>query len=212
MGVNYKMQAITGNTIRTVSGNYLNFLNPDPSLIEIDDIASGLCRICRFGGQLNDNIYYSVAEHSIHCTNLAIEDGITDKKILLSILLHDAAEAYCGDVVKPLKNIIGYGYGDIEKNIENTIAKAFDIDFVKNHDIIKYYDIEVLYSEVEFLFKDHMGVKETPKYIRKVCLGIALWDYMEAKKEFLNLYERVIKNEFSNTNAEIRGSFEWCKS
>mgnify|MGYP000629654760 FL=1 len=51
------------NTIRLVSGHYLDLANPMPDQFEIDDIAGGLSRICRFGGQCPQ--FYSVAEHSI---------------------------------------------------------------------------------------------------------------------------------------------------
>lgn len=71
---------------------------PRTSDIRITDIAEHLSRICRFGGALRSDIaHYSVAQHCClvcdHCPTGWELEG----------LLHDAAEAYVGDMIKPMK-------------------------------------------------------------------------------------------------------------
>ena len=87
-----------GHNQTTASGNPYYCFDPQPEEIHITDIAAQLARICRFNGALRDDIgHYSVAQHcclvSDHCPpELALEG-----------LLHDAHEAYIGDMSKPVK-------------------------------------------------------------------------------------------------------------
>lgn len=71
-----------------------------PSLSEI---TQSLAKINRFNGH---TLYpYSVARHCIACVQVAKQEhGIHDPVVLLAILLHDAGEAYIGDIVRPIKH------------------------------------------------------------------------------------------------------------
>lgn len=72
-------------------------LNPYPEQVRIEDIAHALSMICRFGGHTRR--FYSVAEHSVHVSrHCAPEDAMAG-------LLHDAAEAYVGDLIRPIKHL-----------------------------------------------------------------------------------------------------------
>src|SRR5581483_7354063 len=106
------------NTIRLRSGRYLDLADPRPDQFAFADIAGGLSKICRFGGQINH--FYSVAEHCWHCCKLAGADGQC-LETQVAVLMHDAAEAFCGDVVKPLKIMLPE-YAEIERRVEAAIA------------------------------------------------------------------------------------------
>lgn len=181
-----------GHTIKTASGVYFDFTDPVVEDISLSDISVGLSKICRFGGQLPDDKFYTVAEHSVLCLELAQRDGITDKAILRAILLHDATEAYCGDVVKPLKNLMGDAYTDIEQRIENAIAEKFSVDFKRNHDIIKKYDTEMLFAEKNFLLDcDPNEIWTNELEFRKVEIEINMLPAWAARKLFIDKYIEV---------------------
>ena len=85
-------------------------LQPVPDQIRIEDIAHALSMICRFGGHSRD--FYSVAEHSL------LVSYACDPKDALAGLLHDAAEAYVGDLIRPIKHLPQlYAYREAEDRL-----------------------------------------------------------------------------------------------
>ncbi len=132
------------NTIKVAAGHYVDLANPDPKSIDILSIAAALSKICRFGGHCPR--FYSVAEHSVHATIMAVRESVVDRNALLAIFLHDAAEAYVGDMVKPLKVTMPQ-YGDAEQRIESAIEVAFAVDFHQHKDTIKRFDRAMLKAE-----------------------------------------------------------------
>lgn len=85
------------------SGKHFDLLNPTPDMIRIDDIMLGLARIYRYLGQTRRPI--SVAEHCIHCAREARTRELS-QEIQLACLMHDAAEAYIGDLIGPIKSML----------------------------------------------------------------------------------------------------------
>ena len=81
--------------IRTHTGLRFDLLDPRPEAIDPRDVAHALARLCRFGGHVRR--FYSVAQHSLLVADLA------PLGLELPALLHDASEAYLGDVVAPLE-------------------------------------------------------------------------------------------------------------
>lgn len=83
------------NYIQTYSGHRFHPYDIDRQPVCIQDIAHALGNICRFTGHTRE--FYSVAQHSVLCSLQASPEAA------LWALLHDAAEAYFGDVSQPLK-------------------------------------------------------------------------------------------------------------
>jgi 5'-nucleotidase len=137
-----------GNTIRLRSGNYLDLADPQPDQFTLADIAGGLSKICRFGGQVER--FYSVAEHSIWCARVGGGDGQC-QDTQLALLMHDAAEAFVGDVVKPLKIMLG-GYAEIEARVEATITEKYLMDFPREAWAIEEIDHAMLIAERRAMF------------------------------------------------------------
>lgn len=78
------------------SGLLFNPFNPDLDLIKIEDIALALSNACRYAGHISP--FYSVAQHSV-----IVAGFFSDPATRLAALLHDAEEAYLGDMPSPYK-------------------------------------------------------------------------------------------------------------
>ena len=85
--------------IHTFSGTFSPF-TPSPDEVRLEDIARGLAQTCRFGGQTPT--FYSVAQHAVLCANL-VHSATGDTGMALLALHHDSAEAYLGDIPRPIK-------------------------------------------------------------------------------------------------------------
>lgn len=126
----------------------------------IEDIAHALSLTCRFGGHSLG--FYSVAEHCLLVEQMlrgksGWTNGSADRKGLRSALLHDAAEAYLGDMVRPVKHGGDMGvFIDAEKRAERVIAKAFDL-YYPELTVIKCCDRQVLQDEQEWVFAAKRG-------------------------------------------------------
>lgn len=123
--------------IATSAGKHIDFTNITPDQICIEDIARGTSNICRFAGQLEN--FYSVAQHSVYVSQ------IVPPEYALEALLHDATEAYMGDIASPLKAMLP-DYKAVEKHIEAVIRKKFDLPPVMTVDV-HYADLVMLATE-----------------------------------------------------------------
>lgn len=130
--------AISGPTILTRSGQYFSYLDPAASTYDMFDIAHALSNICRFCG--HSRSFYSVAEHSVHVSQLV------PKRLAFAALMHDAAEAFVGDMPKPLKEMLPE-YSAIERRIEDDIARRFDLGDAMRHPEVKRADRIMLRTE-----------------------------------------------------------------
>lgn len=110
----------TKSSISTVSGRFFDILRPDDYEFDIEEIAHALSNICRYTGHVDT--FYSVAEHSVLVSRLVPD------KLALCGLLHDASEAFVGDVSSPLKKLLPE-YQKIEDGVQEAIAKAFRLPY-----------------------------------------------------------------------------------
>lgn len=167
--------------VRILDDVSFDLMNPNLDHIYIDHIAVALSNICRFNGSIKS--FLSVAQHCCTCVKLALDDGVKDERILLSILLHDASEAYTGDIISPIKAYLGEKYKKIEKTLDKAISKKFNVNLKKYHDIIKKYDNQAYEME--------RNLKTNGKSIK--C-----WSSKKSKKKFLKEFEKYAKHICTN--------------
>lgn len=171
--------------IITYTGRKFYHLYPTPDMISIEDIAHALSMLCRWTG--HTRYHYSVAQHSWYCSNLVAPE------FALSALLHDASEAYLGDMNRPLKHFTpaGPAYLEIEERVEDVIYKKFGVPFPLP-EAVKEADTQMLYAEKAQL----MTVTEATKYESgkwgsddtEANVRIQRWTPRRAEKMFLKRF------------------------
>lgn len=151
----------------THSGKRFDFDNINPDAICIEDIATSLANQCRFNGHANS--FYSVAHHSVIMADAMSQDGY-DNKMVRTALLHDASEAYLGDMVKPLKSMMP-DYEALESKVMSAIAEKYDI-YWPLPDEIKEYDLMMLKAEMGFLMPRYPEDLEYLKGVGDLSLDV----------------------------------------
>lgn len=92
----------------TTTGQWIDVLRLHPSEVSLEDIARGLGYTCRWAGMFP--FFYSVAEHSIYVASVLSDAGCG--VLAQAGRLHDAAEAYMGDVPAPHKKLLRFDHGE----------------------------------------------------------------------------------------------------
>lgn len=89
----------------TAGGGTFRLLSPVAADVDFRDIAEGLAKACRFAGQIP--VFYSVAQHSVIVAEMLPAEARPYG------LLHDAHEAFVGDLISPVKQVLAIlGGGD----------------------------------------------------------------------------------------------------
>ncbi len=124
--------------IKTHSGKDFDLIDTTHNDFELEDVAHALSNICRFCGHVKE--FYSVAQHSVMVSYL-----VEPQNALIG-LLHDASEAFVGDVAKPLKELLP-DYKQVEARIEEFVLGRFGIDPHNMPADIKRADLIALVTE-----------------------------------------------------------------
>lgn len=176
--------------VESFSGSFLDYLNPTPDQIELDDIVRGLATECRFGGQVNT--FYSVAEHALYVRRLVIENG--HPELGFPALHHDSHEAWLKDWPSPLKYVIEQQAPGLLRGIARSIDEAVAIKFgidpdLMKHPVIKDADEYAMRREAATLKYSH-GTGEHWGYDEALppLAGIG-WSWQRAERQFLNAHE-----------------------
>lgn len=150
-------------TIQTyVMSQHIPVIFPETKHIYLSDIVHGLTFQNRYNG--HSSVPYTIAEHSI-LVNDILESKFPDSELPLYGLLHDAAEAYLGDIISPVKSCIGHEFIVLENKWMSVIADKFGLNNYNFRDSrIKKADEQAYIIESEFLDrKCDIEVKETLK-------------------------------------------------
>lgn len=171
--------------MQTYSGVKFYPFDPRPEDVLIEDIAHALSMTCRFNG--HSKLFYSVAQHSVLASRYVNNN-------CLWALLHDAAEAYVGDLIQPLKrNNTRLGLHFC--GIENKILKVVSIKFGLSPEIpynVKQVDKRMLSTELRDVIgfeADSWGLDRVKPFDGK----IRPWNHNYAKNMFLERFQEINK-------------------
>lgn len=187
-----------GDWMQTASGKQFWPLDPRPAEVDIEDIAHHLALTVRYNGACDR--FYSVAEHSVYVSVVAQlearRQGLDSRALAKRALLHDATEAYCGDVIRPIKRDLA-GYDRIEYRIWKAVVKAFGLDYADRFDIIKEADNALLLAEQANIMRPApapwapLDVSQAMIDDAAVFGPVMGMDWKRAKERFLLRYEAV---------------------
>ena len=180
---------IDGLWNQTYTGKKFHYIHIEQNEIDIVDIARSLSLQCRYAGHITQ--FYSVAEHSVRAAREMPEE------IALWGLLHDAAEAYTTDIVRPLKHLLKKmwpGFALWEEAVEAHVLKSLGLDFEKMpKDAVKEIDTIMLLTEKrdllnksKFPWNEEQCADTTLPMLRE---KIVPWAWEEAEHQFLKAYE-----------------------
>lgn len=167
------------------SGNYFDFLQPEQRKFTIEDIAYALSNICRFGGHTKE--FYSVAQHSVLASHI-----VSDPFDKFPALMHDAAEAFIGDVTKPLKNLLP-DLQAIEKRVEKAVFDQFGITMPLPKSV-KIADLVLLATEQRDLMPFHDDTWPSIADVTPLAMTIEPLGPQEAYDVFMQRYHELVSD------------------
>lgn len=131
--------AVRGDWMQTYTGRAFFPLDPRPDDLDLRDIAHALGMVVRYAGHVTR--FYSVAEHCV-----LMSEAVAPENAAWA-LLHDAPEAYIGDMVRPLKRQPSMAaYVEADDRIMATICYRFDLDYAMPAEV-KLADTRILRDE-----------------------------------------------------------------
>jgi hypothetical protein len=141
------MEDKRGYFVGLQGGRLFHYDGKDPSEVKLSDIAQSLSRLDRYNG--HGRYKWTVATHSLHVALVVNEIGFPN--LVLEAMLHDAEEAYVGDVIAPMKRALYPAYHDFLDPIRACVRKAFGIEGeLSEH--VREADTFVSYLETAHLF------------------------------------------------------------
>jgi 5'-deoxynucleotidase YfbR-like HD superfamily hydrolase len=182
--------------MQTYSGGQFFYDEAGQSSITLIDIARSLSRINRFYGHSRAPI--SVAEHSVLVMETVQHEGGSERQQLYG-LLHDAHEAYTGDVSKPFKQFLLARYNiDIrsyEQTIQRRIYAALGIPQPEPSEmaLVERADLYALTAERRLFMVGphewHVDGINLPDYVEG---GYGIWEADDAMRTFENNFTRLM--------------------
>lgn len=166
-------------TIRLLSGRYFSFEQPTDCRFTVNDVAHALAHLCRFTGHTRR--FYSVAEHSVLASRIA------PPELRMDVLMHDAAEAFIGDVSSPLKAMLPE-YREIEARVAHAVCERFGLSWPMPG-AVKRADLAMLQAERMWVIR----CREEWACLEGISPGPPpeFWTPQEARRRFLARYREL---------------------
>lgn len=193
---------------QTSSGILLDLINPDPAHILITDIASHLAMLCRFNGATRG--FYSVAQHSVFVTRMV------PIECQPYALLHDAHEAYLGDLTSPVKQALAEAGGKpalkkLVTTLDQAIHEAFGLKYPLPTEIariVHHADMVALATEKRDLLAEAEWAIPLPSPAKQI---IRPQSWPQALESFMREFERVLTISPAMTSAQEKYALHRAK-
>ena len=174
--------------ITTYTGKHFDPVNPDASLLCIEDIAHALSLLCRGNGHVQT--FFSVGQHCIACAKEAQARGLS-ARLVLACLIHDASECYMSDVPRPFKQTLPE-YNRLEDQLLCMIYTQFLGSTLDNaeQEILKDIDNAMLWYDLTYLLHEKQPlpkpqVHDEPDYTVR--------PFTDVEEEYLQIYRTFIQ-------------------
>lgn len=170
---------------QSASGAVFRLGDLENNVYLIEDIATSLAKQCRYNG--NCRYFYSVAQHCVLASRVA------EPKHKLAALLHDASEAYIGDIVRPIKKSLA-GLEAAEDLLHASIFKHFGLSFPMDPEI-DVIDRRMLRTEMALLMPQGdpvaWGYADVEPYEGILTSPSSVWTWEQAEYQFINAFEKL---------------------
>lgn len=177
---------MTTTELMTYTGRIVNVARLKAADVDVVDIAHALACTNRFNGHLREPV--SVAQHSVFVSYLA------DKHPLQG-LLHDASEAYLGDVVGPLKDSVALEkFVKLDARVQLTIYGKFKCPLQATPDVVA---ADKLMLRVEAWhgyqkpFWCEPPTTDEARQLKQIVSGWFPWTWREAEDQFLRRFKEL---------------------
>lgn len=157
--------------VLTLSGRAVDLVRPDPETIDfVNDVAPHLASLPRFNGAARA---WFVSDHLVHGAGLLRAHNPGNVELVAQWLLHDAHEAYIGDIITPVARALeahaeaefagkpGYAPGlyvkaaiaSLKKTLDHAIHRAAGVALPdeRNAGLIRRHDLAMLVTEANHL-------------------------------------------------------------
>lgn len=170
-----------GHWMTTYMGRKFYPLDPKSEDMHILDVAHHLSMQCRYNGACQS--FYSVAEHCV------IGSYLVPPELAFNFLMHDAAETWLGDFIRPIKHgtRIGVLYERMEDKVWDKVGEKWGCH---SHPTVKKIDGEMCLVEMRQLFPIFPD-KSLLDYSIHPDVKLHLWNPEIAEANFLMRFEEL---------------------
>ena len=185
--------------ITLLNGTEMSLDSPSSEVMDIKTMAHSLSNLCRFIGHTKK--FYSVAQHSVLVSHLV------PPAFAFEGLMHDAAEAFCGDISSPIKARLPE-FRRLEKRINCQLAKRYNLPLTLSAEVL-HADRVALVTEAKQLTKSKTYMHWFED-IKPVDISIIPLTPAEANVHFTRRFDQLVM-EISDQNPDFTEELELCE-
>lgn len=155
----HKTIAKKGPSIILSNGKSLYYDDPDPGVMDPEVIATATSKLCRWTGHCLE--FFSVAQHCVFVSrNVPPEHALAG-------LMHDASEAFVGDVNRPLKWAMETAspgmFAEIEDRMHVALAERYGFQFPFHESVHLADAVSIATEKRDILPKDGIPWLDMPE-------------------------------------------------